>query len=353
LGVRIRYILFKSIENRVHNFGSLKIGQVFKGIKHIFQKTIFVANKNDNMKKARYILLSLFTIVSIATSLFSCKSGAGSDGKPVDLKMNFKDGDKYLYTTKISQNIGLMQGLSMDQNMTVEMIYTGKGEASGNKTLDITYDHIAMEMKSPMGGMQYDSKNPNSDNTAMGLNIMDSIIGKSFEITLGPDGHILTINGLDKIIQSFNLGDDAKAQMSIKNQLSDTAIRMMMQNSFDMYPGHAVKVGDTWNKKEQMTFSGINVNVDNTYTLVSVESGKANLSLSSILDLPKVNVGKDSESSQVEMTGKQTGNLQVDIATGQVVSSQIHSDIKGKMNIQGAPQDINIKGTIIITSKKI
>src|ERR1700748_479665 len=99
------------------------------------------------MKQVRYILLGLFTMAGIA-AMFSCRSGTGSNGAAVDLKMNFKDGDRYLYTTKINQNIGLMQGLSMDQNMTVEMIYTGKGEASGNKTLDITYDHIAMEMKS-------------------------------------------------------------------------------------------------------------------------------------------------------------------------------------------------------------
>jgi hypothetical protein len=304
------------------------------------------------MKLFKGIVLGLFAMCSVAI-MPSCKSGSqGAGGDAVDLKMNFKDGDKYLYTTKINQNIGLMQGISMDQNMTMEMIYTSKGEVSGNKAIDITYDHIVMEISSPGGSRKYDSKNP-SAGEAMGSNIMDSLIGKTFSVTVAGDGHIVDVTGMDKIISSFNLGDDPGVQVTVKNQLSDTAIRMMMQNSFDMYPGHSVKVGDTWNKKEQMTFSGINVSVDNTYKLVSVEGQKANLTLNSILELPKTDVGSNSTKSEMELNGKQTGNLQMDISTGQVLSSQINSDINGKMTMQGAPQNINIKGTITVTSKKM
>jgi hypothetical protein len=302
------------------------------------------------MKPLKHIVLGILAIGSLAMYP-SCKSGSGNSGTaPIDLKMNFKSGDKYIYTTKINQNIGMMEGMTMNQNMTMEMLYACTGDNAGNKNLDITYQHILMEMNGPMGVMKYDSKEP-SKREASGFDIMDSLIGKSFGLTVAPNGNIISVNGLDKLLQAFS-GGDAKMQAGIKNQLSDTGVRMMMQNSFDMYPGHAVKVGDTWNKKTQMTFSGIDVNVDNTYTLTSVQDGKANLTLSSLLELPKTSMENSPGGTQMELSGKQDGNIEIEIASGQVISSKINSDIKGKMTMGGAPQNISIKGVINVNSNK-
>lgn len=298
------------------------------------------------MKQLKHIVLACLTLAAVAV-IPSCKSGSSSEG--IDLKLNFKVGDKYLYTTQINQNIGLMQGISMNQNMVMEMLYGCKADNAGTKDLEITYDHIEISMTSPMGEMKYDSKAPKQG--ANGMNMMDSLIGKSFILSVAPNGEILKVSGLDAIIASFSTNNPTE-QESVKSQLSDTAIRMMMQNSFDMYPGHKVKVGDTWNKKQQMTVSGININMENTYTLKSVEDGKATLTVSSDLNLPQTNMGTDSLQTQMELKGKQDGTIELDIATGQVINSKIISDIKGKMVMQNAPEDINIKSTISVTSKK-
>jgi hypothetical protein len=243
-----------------------------------------------------------------------------------------------------------MQGLSMNQNMTMEMTYNCKSDNAGVKEIEATYDHILLSMSSPMGEMKYDSKNPQPDGG--GVNMMDSLIGKSFVMSVAQDGQIIKVNGLDAIVASFNLDNNPAAQQNIKSQLNDTAIRMMMQSSFDMYPGHKVKVGDTWNKKQQMTVSGININMENTYTLKSVENGKATLAVTSDLNLPKTEMGVDSAKTQMELAGKQDGTIELDIATGQVISSKTISDIKGKMTMQNVPENINIKSTITVSSKR-
>ncbi|KAA5533623.1 hypothetical protein F0919_13885 [Taibaiella lutea] len=299
------------------------------------------------MKHLKLVILACL-FLSGYTFMTSCKSGSNTDA--IDLKLNFKAGDKYLYTTQIDQTIGIMQGLTMNQNMVMDMVYNCKSDNAGVKSIEATYNHILISMTSPMGEMKYDSKDPKQD--VMGMNIMDSLIGKSFVMDIAPDGQIIKVSGLDAIVASFNMVNNPAAQQNIKNQLNDTAIRMMMQSSFDMYPGHKVKVGDTWNKKQQMTVSGINIGMENTYSLKSVENGKATLSVTSDLSLPKTEMGADSVKTQMELNGKQEGTIELDIATGQVISSKTISDIKGKMTMQNAPEDINIKSTISVSSKK-
>lgn len=299
------------------------------------------------MKNLKLVILSCFLFGGLAF-MSSCKSGNSKDA--IDLKLNFKTGDKYLYTTGIDQNISLMQGLNMNQNITMEMLYNCKSDSAGVKALDITYDHIVMSMTSPMGEMKYDSRS--GGQSPMGTNLMDSLIGKTFTLNVAPDGKILSVTGLDALIASFNTGDNPMEQQNVKNQLNDTAIRMMMQNSFDMYPGHKVSVGDTWSKKQQMTVSGIDISMDNTYTLKSVENGNATLSVASDLNLPKTELGADSVKTQMELSGKQNGTIEVDIATGQVLNSKIVSDISGKMVMENTPQNISIKSTISVSSKK-
>lgn len=307
-------------------------------------------HKKQNMKIFKYIVVLAMAFIGVLT-MPSCNSGSSDAKNGVELKLNFKTGDKYLYTTEIVQNIGIAAGMSMMQKMQMELLYSCTGDSAGTKKMDITYDHILMSMSSPMGEMTYDSKSPKAD--AAGMNILDSMIGKTFTLSVAPDGQIVAVGGLDKILESFTNNKDPQTQANIKNQLSDTAIRMMMQNSFDMYSGKMVKEGDTWNKKEQMTFSGIDVNVDNTFTLESVADGKANIKLNSAMNLPKTNMGAATQNAEMELNGKQEGTIIMDVATGQIISSKISTDIKGKMTMENVPQDINIRGTINVTSKKM
>jgi len=294
----------------------------------------------------KHLKLIILTCLFLGGYLFlsSC-----NPEKTVDLKLNFKTGDKYLYTTQADQTIGY-QGFSMNQKIIMEMIYSCNADSAGIKAIEATYSRIFMSATSPMGETEYDSKASGRDTA--GMNMMDNLIGKSFVMNITPDGQIVKVSGLDDIIASFNMDNNPAAQQSMKKQLSDTAIRMMMQSSFDMYPGHKVKVGDTWNKKQQTAISDININMENTYTLKSVEKDKAILSVASDLNLPKTEMSTDAAQTQMELSGRQEGTIELDIATGQVISSKIVSDIKGKMAMQGTSQDISIKSTISVTGKK-
>lgn len=308
-----------------------------------------------NMHTFRKIIFILLTCISAGILVPSCKSGPekGStvSSEAVDLKLNFKPGDKFLYSTKIDQKIGYTENMSMNQSMLMEMVYAYSGEEGGNKKLSITYDHIVMNMTSPMGNTTYDSKDPKRGETDMKM--MDNLIGKSFSISVAPNGDIVKVDSLADLINSLSASIDKSASSEIASQFSDTAVKLMMQNSFDIYPGKVVKVGETWSKKSQMGFSGIKVNVENTYTLKSVSGNKATIAVTSVMTLPKTNMGAAAGGMEMEMTGKQEGTIDVDISSGQIISGKTAQDIKGTMTGMGQKMPMTIKGDITISSKRL
>lgn len=306
----------------------------------------------NTFRKITCILLTCASAVILAPS---CKSGPdkgkSGDGASIDLKFNFKPGDKFLYSTKIDQKIGYTENMSMNQSMLMEMVYAYSGEEGGNKKLSITYDHIVMNTTSPMGNTTYDSKNPQKGEGDMKM--MDGLIGKSFSISVAPNGDIIKVDSLADLINSLSASVDKSASSEIANQFSDTAVKLMMQNSFDIYPGRAVKVGETWSKKSQMGFSGIKVNVENTYTLKSVSDNKAIIAVTSVMTLPKTNMGAAASGMEMEMSGKQEGTIEVDISSGQLISGKTTQDIKGTMTGMGQKMPMNIKGDIVTSSKRL
>jgi hypothetical protein len=299
----------------------------------------------NNLKKIAVVIL-----ISIGFGMFgaSCNSGAGNvaSNEPIELKLNFKPGDKYLYSTQLDQKIESV--MSMDQTMAMDMIFSYAGDSAGSKKLSITYDHVSVNMNSPMGQMNYDSKKPgNSD----GMSGMGDIIGKTFSVWVTSDGSIQSIEGLSELLNSPS--KSGKPEMT--SPLNDTVIKTMMQGAFNIYPTNKVKIGDTWIKKTQVNANSVNLNVENTYTLKSVEGGKAILGLSATMNLPKSNMGPEGAGVQMEMNGTQEGTLDIDIATGQMLSGKIKQDIKGTITMEsmGQPIPLNIKGTITTTSKKL
>jgi hypothetical protein len=306
----------------------------------------------NTFKKIAFLLIAC---VAIGIFVPSCKSGSEKEstgtGEGVDLKLNFKPGDKFLYSTKIDQKISYTESMSMNQSMLMEMVYAYAGEDSGNKKLSITYDHIIMNMTSPMGNTTFDSRSPKNGESDM--NMMSNLIGKSFSISVAPNGDIVKVEGLGDLINSLTDSVDKTANTEVASQFSDTAVKLMMQNSFDIYPGKTVKVGETWSKKSQMGFSGIKVNVENTYTLKSVTGNKATIAVTSVMILPKTNMGASAGGMEMEMNGKQDGTMDVDISSGQIISGKTTQDIKGTMTGMGQKMPMNIKGDITISSKRL
>ncbi len=287
-------------------------------------------------------------LVAVACLSSSCKSGGDAHTEGIELTLNFNPGDQYIYSTEVNQKINAMGMTGITQKMLMEMVYELKATEGVNKKLNITYNHIEIKNESPMGNVSYDSKNRTASKS--GMEFMDSLIGKSFQLSIAPDGAIVAVEGLDHMLQALT-GFDGASKSEIEKQFGDSSVKMMMQNSFDLYPGKKVRIGETWGKNSQMSFSGFNINVDNKYTLKSVENGIARITVRSILSLPAAQTAQ--QGLNLQMEGLQEGVMEVAVTTGQIISGKTHQTISGKIKAAGQEMPMDIKGDILISSRKL
>lgn len=300
------------------------------------------------MKKTRAVFAAFFTAIAILATMGSCGSDKSGDGG-ADLKLNFKPGDKYLYSTEVNQTINTMGISGMQQAITMDMVYEVTASEGNNKKLSITYDHIKMKNTTPMGAMEYDSRSEKKGDGT--FSFMDSLIGKSFSLTITPDGNIIKVENLSNLMNA--LPGEGQAKAELQKQFGDTAIKQMMQNSFDIYPGKPVKIGESWKKKSSMGVSGFSINMENTYTLKSITAGKATIAVSSVMSLPATETNQGGMDMKMQMDGKQDGTMEVEISSGQILSGKTHQVINGKISVGGQEMPMDIAGDVIITSKKM
>lgn len=293
--------------------------------------------------------LSLSLLFSVMLLLHACGSGTNS-GEGIQLQLNFKPGDKYLYTTDMQQEISYQGMANLKQDVLMGMLYEMKEAEGENKKLSISYQQIKMNTTSPMGSITYNSEFDTTMDQSV-LAIMGRIIGKSFDVLIAPDGTIVSVHGLDSIVTALTQGN-GDLQVDIKNQFSDSSIKMMMASSFDMYPGKTVKPGDSWTKKSSMNFSGFTITIESTYTLQSVNGDIATLKAHSTMTLPSKKTEDQGIPLEMELNGTQNATMELSVSSGHIISAKTDQDIKGKIKAGGQEMPMDIKGTIKVTGEK-
>jgi len=291
----------------------------------------------------------LSALLLMSSILFVAACNAPS-GEGIDLKLKFNVGDQYLYTSHVEQEIDYTEA-KVQQEVTMEMIYEMKAEEGQNNKLNITYKRMDMNTTTPLGSVSYNS---DTDSTAeqSDLAALGAIINQSFDIIIAADGSIVRVEGLDSMMAAMSSVEGAQ-QAALSQQFSDSSIRNMMQSSFDMYPGHPVKPGDTWTKNTTLNMSGMSISNESKYTLESVVDDVATIHVASTMSLPKNQMSGQGVAIEMEMDGTQNGMMTVSISTGQVLTAETIQEISGKMKAAGQEMPMKIKGKVSVKSEKL
>lgn len=276
----------------------------------------------------------------LATSLFSCKdnsSKSSSSSDAIDLKMNFKEGGKFQYEMNTIQDVSqtvMGKAMNIHQEMLFDFLYEVKTNADKSTLLDVTYQRIRMKQESMGQTIDVDSDNPANANNETYKEMLQ-LKGKKFNITLNANGEVMAVAGME------GLGG---------NSMSDSSLKSMMEMNFKIYPDHPVKPGDTWKNNMQNDLAGMmKLLMANQYELVGVKNNIADVKTTSVISSEK---GKDAP-MEMEMSGTQSGTMQLDVETGMMLSSQMKQSIKGKAKAQGMEIPMEIVSTISITGKKL
>ena len=259
----------------------------------------------------------------------------------VKLSFNPEKGKKYEYQTEavIMTNIAVMgQNISTEMEMSMKYLMEVVGKTSQETLAQFTYQDISYIVTSPMMNMGYDSKNPSenpSDMDKMIEKIFSAFIGKSFALSVAPDGTVNSVTGMDAIVESMTqsvaAGGQIAAQISeaVKQQFNENATKNMFEQSFKFYPENTVKAGDSWTVDNTLEISNMDTKTKTKYTIKEIKKNIAAIAVESTLEM------KPGAGMEGTLTGTQTGTMQVDTKTGMPVLHDMSQTIKGPIKSQG------------------
>lgn len=318
------------------------------------------------MKKLTYLALAL--IAFIGTTAFT-----SSLIKDIDLKLNLKKGESFYMLIETAQDITqTMMGQEIKQNQTMIMGYDYDVVdvlSNGNYKIEITYKRVAFKNESDYGSTSYDSDDAESESNPAAKSFKP-LLNSTYYFVCDHKGNVLEVGGLEKMIQGmvesmdFTTDEEKKAyEETLKQQYGEENMKSQLSNGMSFYPKKGVSVGDSWSKTIEMN-TGMSMILTNIWTLNSINGNISNISVKSdITTNTDETTDLNGMKIKYDLKGLQTGEMEVNNATGMVNKSTLDQNIKGNMSMisEGSddlmptnidvPIELNTKMTIVCTKR--
>ena len=279
-------------------------------------------------------------VLAVSTALlagFSPNPQVGRGG-PVSLKLNFKPGSKFSYTSQTVQNIA-MQGNSMMQDVSMGTTFVVLSRQGNSQDLRMTYNRAAMKMDAGGQKMTYDSQDPATKSSPM-AGMMGGMVGQSLVITVTSQGEVTAVKGVEEFKKSVLASNPNPAlNQQLEQSLSESTLKSAMSQLFNIYPDHAVKPGESWVKNTSLNMGPAAMQLTSTYTLGSVQNGVAHVQVN----------GKLAVEGMATLTGTQSGTMDVDVATGLILGSNYHQTLTSPTD----DSPMNISSDVTTTGQKL
>jgi hypothetical protein len=279
----------------------------------------------------------------VMMALVSCAAGCGEPvaveevNGPTRMIFNLLPDSAYRYTVKnnivLTQEIDKEKAITIHQNMTLTNAYKVVRVAPGRSTVSVTYERITMSSGNQLFSLDYDSENDNGTDPM--YEDLRNLIDKNFKMIISPKGEILAS---EPVMKTRSEGAGAY-------HFDDSSIRKIMLHVLQVYPDREVEAGSIWERSYATSVGFANVRVRNKYQLVSIEKGVAHIELQGRISSDNASQTQDSD---MELKGLQSGEMDIDIKSGQVLSGKISQKLSGRMNITGESTPVDIESDIYI-----
>jgi hypothetical protein len=277
-------------------------------------------------------------------------STAGT-GRKVLLRLRFRKGKVYklamVTDQKITQTV-MGRNQVIDQTMGFGFSFNAlKVAANGTATVKVTYFSVKYRMRGPMGmSVFYDSSKPSSGSLPVMARPYAALKGQSFTMEVTRKGKVLAVTGVDAIITHMvsKLGippgpKRAQVEATIRRQFGDQTVREMMENMMAIYPENKVGVGAVWSKTLVLK-TGFPSIITTRYTLKALKKNVAVINATSVVK-PNLKAGPVSMGQmkmRYNLRGKQSGDMEMELASGLTTKARIVQKLAGKVTMSGHPK---------------
>ncbi len=306
------------------------------------------------------VLNSQFLILCVSISFCSV---ATADS----LRFKFAPGDKYSLVSVTEQKISRTtdgnewsaeQTTHLESDLAVEEV-----DENGVAWARYTHKRVIMKLRSKGQQVEFDSdaNQPKIPIQAMPLHLA---LGESIYLQITPQGHIERINGLQSLTTyaKGKIGDFPGGEMvsrEIDRQFAEPAAKRTLEDQLAVFPD-SNNEGATWTRKEVL-FSAdlsyakadqigeVNIVFDKTFRLNIDKSGSGGISVADVnlIIQPEVvsaqnarRAASQSEATGVistkasrEISGEGTGQIEIENATGRIISSKMTQDMVERVKL--------------------
>ncbi|HON19556.1 MAG TPA: DUF6263 family protein [Salinivirgaceae bacterium] len=282
------------------------------------------------MKK---IHLLLIVIVALFTQ---CQKPASN------FELNLEEGQKLKQIisveSKIDQEI-MGQKFAMTMILKSQMSFVVEKASQEGYEMKVSYDNMGLEMDSPMGKMSFNSDNANENDFLSQM--LSSLTGKAFKISIDRKGRISQVSDFDNIIESILSAYDQylpgeqleQLKDQLKKSFGEEALKANLEMATSIFPSKSVSKGDRWSV-EISTYSGFPAKITTNYSLKEVSDDY-------YLIEGEGSIVSDSNTTEISgmnmsflINGKIKSTLKVDPKTGWIIKADISQEIEGSSKVE-------------------
>ncbi len=276
--------------------------------------------------------------------LYSC-----GGGEAVDLKLNLAKGDVFeadvvmdqkVTTTAMGMKMDVEQVMNIYQTLTVQDV-----DAEGNMKLESVTDRFVMKQSIPMMGMpinvEFDTDNPEKAG-ALGESMapyFQRMKGLTYHLTLDRQGKMISSDA-EEVYKKIGLD-------TLSRQGGKKAPEGNSEQYLSQLPEKPVKKGDKY--VVESGSAGAGFATKSTYTVKEITADRVLMDVSTEFVPAKA---EEMAGVAVEVTGSQTGTVEIDRLTGMTLKSEMKQDLKMDITSMGMKMPTSTTGTITFNCRK-
>ncbi|MDP4087818.1 MAG: DUF6263 family protein [Bacillota bacterium] len=280
-------------------------------------------------------LAASLCIGAMIIMLFGCNND-------INLDLNIKNGDKYLFRAMIERNIILdienreiQTREKSDTTFNLKVLNVDKDKSS---TIEYEYNSIHIAIESGEKIIEYDTKN--SDKSSPLLVLYKSIVGKGFTVKLDNKGQVIEIKGVDDMLNSVlekfpGTEEEKKSVMkSLSENFGEEAVKSMIIQSLGYFPQKEIKNNVNWETKYDMKMA-LPTTVINKLTLIDSDNKglKVDNAGTVNIDTKETPIDFMGVKANLNLTGEIKGTLSIDKLSGLLKDENVTQNLQGSIEV--------------------
>jgi hypothetical protein len=268
---------------------------------------------------------------------------------PTTLKFNLEKGKVNQIKSISKQNIqNTYNGMSFktDVKSSTTTSFTLLSQENDVMRIEFKFDTIQTKTTSPMKNFEM-----NSTKLAKKTEYLEKALNRFSTYTiiakistagkfLGFENYKVFRNSVLEVMDSVPETKKEQIQKQADSFIKESALQTMIEVLFAYLPENPVKKADRWETSYSVVGGGISGMAFNTFTLDNVTENTAKLLVES--ELESVPATADNPNMNLDIKGKSTGNMTVDLKTGVIITSNDKKHYEGIITVKNQGNEMKM-----------